>query len=57
MLAHFAGLFAKLSALELRSQAAVCSGECSTYACLKVGTCNSQGAGTGLCTGQLCARH
>ncbi|KAI7846028.1 hypothetical protein COHA_000565 [Chlorella ohadii] len=33
------GLFAKLSAVELRSQAAVCSGECSTYACLKASTC------------------
>lgn len=29
------GLFAKLSMTELRSQAGVCSSECTTYHCLK----------------------
>lgn len=30
-----AGLFAKLSATELRSQSGVCSSECTSYSCLK----------------------
>ena len=29
------GLFAKLSATELRSQSGVCSSECTSYSCLK----------------------
>jgi len=37
------GLFAKLSILELRAQAGICSGNCSSYACFKGGPAEGEG--------------
>ena len=43
------GLFAKLSILELRAQAGVCSGNCSSYACFKGGPAEGEGLQTSGC--------
>ncbi|WP_115119614.1 sigma 54-interacting transcriptional regulator [Synechococcus sp. UW105] len=43
------GLFAKLSMLELRAQAGVCSGNCSSYACFKGGPAEGEGLQTSGC--------
>ena len=43
------GLFAKLSILELRAQAGVCSGNCSSYACFKGGPAEGEGLATAGC--------
>jgi len=43
------GLFAKLSILELRAQAGVCSGNCSSYACFKGGPSEGEGMASAGC--------
>jgi polyferredoxin/transcriptional regulator with AAA-type ATPase domain len=43
------GLFAKLSILELRAQAGICSGNCSSYACFKGGPADGEGLITDGC--------
>lgn len=43
------GLFAKLSVLELRAQAGVCGGSCSSYACFKGGPAEGEGLATAGC--------
>jgi len=43
------GLFAKLSILELRAQAGICSGNCSSYACFKGGPAEGEGLATDGC--------
>ena len=43
------GLFAKLSILELRAQAATCAGSCSSYACFKGGPAEGEGLATAGC--------
>ncbi len=43
------GLFAKLSVLELRAQAGICSGSCSSYACFKGGPAEGEGLATAGC--------
>lgn len=43
------GLFAKLSILELRAQAGICSGNCSSYACFKGGPAEGEGMATSGC--------
>ncbi len=43
------GLYAKLSAIELRAQQGICSAECTTYQCYKGGPQKGEGLETGGC--------
>lgn len=43
------GLFAKLSILELRAQAGICSGNCNSYACFKGGPAEGEGMASNGC--------